>query len=178
MVAEPTQTASRKRRRPASLEPEAQPTAPISQGEQEDASPFEEVLLSLGVALLPAQISDVYEGLSSNINGLLMRYNPEIEGVVLTLGDIHFKDGQNYGRILNEMPHLHFAIEVKALVFRPQVGMKLTARITQVWAYTGTSLVYRQLDLLVPMIRKCKPCSACAATQSWRCTQQCDIAIC
>jgi hypothetical protein len=36
------------------------------------------------------------------------------------------------GSILNEMPHLHFNIEAKAQVFRPQPGSPLSGRISQV----------------------------------------------
>jgi hypothetical protein len=121
---------TKKRQRSASLDGTAASSELTSGSTQ--TSPFEEVTLALCVTLLPSRMADIYEGIRANAYELLMRYHEEAGGVILALSDIRFPDGQHHGRILNEMPHLHFNIEAKAQVFRPQPGSPLSGRISQV----------------------------------------------
>lgn len=61
-----------------------------------------------------------------------MRYNDAMGGVVLSVSGLSFEDGAKEGRIMDEMPHVHFDVKGKALVFRPKPGQILESRVNKV----------------------------------------------
>ncbi|CAM9171660.1 unnamed protein product [Pylaiella littoralis] len=98
-------------------------------------SPFEEVDLKICVSLLPSDIGDIYAGIRRNIYQFLMRYNESLGGVLLAVSELSFDDGDGAareGRIVDEMPHIHFDVKAKAQVFRPQPGHILEGRVNKV----------------------------------------------
>eukprot|EP00611_Tribonema_gayanum_P007626 TRINITY_DN1703_c0_g4_i1.p1 TRINITY_DN1703_c0_g4~~TRINITY_DN1703_c0_g4_i1.p1 ORF type:complete len:225 (-),score=64.54 TRINITY_DN1703_c0_g4_i1:9-683(-) len=95
-------------------------------------SPFEEVSLALCISLLPHALSDIFGSIRKNVYKLLMHYNRDVGGVIVALGDIRMADGEHHGRIMEEMPHLHFNIEANAQVFRPRAGALLNGRVMKV----------------------------------------------
>lgn len=61
-----------------------------------------------------------------------MRYNETLGGVLLAVSELSFAEGEQEGRIMDEMPHIHFDVKAKAQVFRPQPGHILEGRVNKV----------------------------------------------
>ncbi|CAM9806350.1 unnamed protein product, partial [Chrysoparadoxa australica] len=96
------------------------------------ASPFEDVTLRVDVSLLPSSMGDMFRAIRENMYKLLMRYSPSTEGVVLAVSDVSFPEGEHFGRILDDMPHIHVAVHARALVFRPRPGDSMIGVVTKV----------------------------------------------
>ena len=63
---------------------------------------------------------------------MLFRYNDSVEGIPLSYSQLKFPKGKEYGRILAEHYWLHVDVTTKLLVFKPEIGMSLTGKITKV----------------------------------------------
>lgn len=61
-----------------------------------------------------------------------MKYHDSVGGVLLAVPSLSFADGAREGRITDEMPHIHFDVKAKALVFRPRAGNVLEGRVSKV----------------------------------------------
>lgn len=88
--------------------------------------------LKIRVSLLPSDIGDIYAGIRRNIYQFLMRYNECLGGVLLAVSELSFAEGEREGRIMDEMPHIHFDVKAKAQVFRPRPGHVLEGRVNKV----------------------------------------------
>lgn len=110
------------------------------------------------VALLPSSLPDVSSIIKSRLNALLLMYDSNMGGVLLSLeGDVrllpvdHSNPSTNNsrvssnnnnnnnsnssmligGRIINDLPYIHYRFEVNGLVFCPTVGMKLKGQVVE-----------------------------------------------
>ncbi|KAF9091356.1 hypothetical protein BGX23_005240 [Mortierella sp. AD031] len=91
------------------------------------AGPFIEVLAKLYIHLPPCFSNKPIEGIQEQLNGFLMRYMPQVDGVVLAHSDLKLL--QTSARIMYDSPYSHFWISVKLLVWRPVKGAKLFGTI-------------------------------------------------
>ncbi|KAF9134257.1 hypothetical protein BGW39_007567 [Mortierella sp. 14UC] len=91
------------------------------------AEPFVEVQAKLYIHLPPCFASKPIEGIQEQLNGFLMRYMPQVDGVVLAHSDLKLL--QTSGRIMYDSPYSHFWIAVKLLVWRPVKGTTLSGTI-------------------------------------------------
>ncbi|KAF9912907.1 hypothetical protein EC991_007519 [Linnemannia zychae] len=89
--------------------------------------PFMEVQAKLYIHLPPCFTSKPIEGIQEQLNGFLMRYMPQVDGVVLAHSDLKLL--QTSGRIMYDSPYSHFWISVKLLVWRPVKGSTLSGTI-------------------------------------------------
>ncbi|CAM9594958.1 unnamed protein product, partial [Phaeothamnion confervicola] len=83
------------------------------------------------VSLLPAALANVADAIRKNLYDLVMNYNESVDGVVLAFTAVDFAEGKAYGRIFEEMPHVHFDVRATALVFRPAPGARLIGVINK-----------------------------------------------
>lgn len=97
------------------------------------------------VALLPSSLPDVSTIIKSRLNALLLMYDSNMDGVLLSLEEDvrllpidHSNPSSNDsnsmllgGRIINDLPYIHYQFEVNGLVFCPTVGMKLKGRVVE-----------------------------------------------
>lgn len=103
------------------------------------------------VALLPSSLPDVSTIIKSRLNALLLMYDSNMGGVLLSLEDdvrLLPIDSTNPspnnrggscsnnsmllgGRIINDLPFIHYRFEVNGLVFCPIVGMKLKGQVVE-----------------------------------------------
>jgi len=81
---------------------------------------YHEVKAVLPVHLHPSKLGNTNEGVFEALNAYLMRYNEDVNGVVLCYSDTKIK--QETGRIFFERPHIHFSVEAKLLIYQPEVG--------------------------------------------------------
>ncbi|KAG9072751.1 hypothetical protein KI688_000527 [Linnemannia hyalina] len=93
----------------------------------EVAGPFVEVQTKLYIHLPPCFATKPIEGIHEQLNGFLMRYMPQVDGVVLAHSDLKLL--QTSARIMYDSPYCHFWISVKLLVWRPVKGSTLYGTI-------------------------------------------------
>ncbi|KAG0369463.1 hypothetical protein BC939DRAFT_461016 [Gamsiella multidivaricata] len=91
------------------------------------SGPFVEVSTKLYIHLPPCFATKPTEGIQEQLNGFLMRYMPQVDGVVLAHSDLKLL--QESGRIMYDSPYCHFWISVKLLVWKPTKGSKLHGTI-------------------------------------------------
>ncbi|KAG9326492.1 hypothetical protein KVV02_007641 [Mortierella alpina] len=91
------------------------------------SGPFVEVSTKLYIHLPPCFATKPVEGIQEQLNGFLMRYMPQVDGVVLAHSDLKLL--QSSGRIISDSPYCHFWITVKLLVWKPVKGSSLHGTI-------------------------------------------------
>ncbi|KAF9586157.1 hypothetical protein BGW38_009154 [Lunasporangiospora selenospora] len=91
------------------------------------ASAFSENTVKLYIHLPPCFAAKPIEGIQEQLNGFLMRYVPQVDGVVLAHSDLELL--QSSGRVMYDSPYSHFWISVKLLVWKPIKGSVLYGTI-------------------------------------------------
>lgn len=98
-------------------------------------SSFERKRLKMVVSLYPVALGDVLSNVRDALNSLLLKYSDGIGGVLLAFDNVKLVAdkgaGSGHGVILNELPHIHYLVELDALVFCPVVGKKLTGVVNE-----------------------------------------------
>jgi hypothetical protein len=114
-------------------------------------SPYKLKTIQGTVALLPSSLPDVSTIIKSRLNALLLMYDSNMGGVLLSLEeDVRLLpidylspspnnrgDNSNNnsmllgGRIINDLPYIHYRFEVNGLVFCPTVGMKMKGQVVE-----------------------------------------------
>ncbi|KAK3825616.1 MAG: hypothetical protein J3Q66DRAFT_294506 [Benniella sp.] len=92
-----------------------------------NAGPFVEVSTKLYIHLPPCFTTKPIEGIQEQLNSFLMRYMPQVDGVVLAHSNLELL--QSSGRIMYDSPYCHFWISVKLLVWKPVKGATLHGTI-------------------------------------------------
>ncbi|KAG2200061.1 hypothetical protein INT47_007706 [Mucor saturninus] len=127
---------------PASSVTVATPTA---------ATSFSEVVVKLYLHLAPMWSGKTMEGVNEQLNAFLMKYVPEVDGIVLAHSDVKFDTDK--GKILYDSPFCHFFVTVKLLVWKPKRGTKLVGRINlQSEDHIGL-LIYGTFNASIPKSR-------------------------
>lgn len=109
-------------------------------------SPYQMKTLLGTVALLPSSTSNVLQHIQSLLHSLLLTYDSTMGGVLLSLqGDTKGGEGSCVtllpvsdngtsligGRVINDLPHVHYRFKVEGLLFCPTVGMELRGRVVE-----------------------------------------------
>ena len=93
-------------------------------------SPYQIKSLEGTVALLPTSLSDVPKRIRTLLHSLLLMYDTTMGGVLLSLDDnlkmLPLKGGLIGGRIMDDLPYVHYRFQVNGMVFCPKVGMKVS----------------------------------------------------
>ena len=90
------------------------------------------------MSLLPNSLGDVVKRIEDSLRDFLLKYSDGFEGVLLSFENVKTL-GQ--GSILNELPHIHYDVEMDALVFRPTIGCNLSGLVTEASFHSHLSLV-------------------------------------
>ncbi|KAH8553322.1 hypothetical protein BGW37DRAFT_257619 [Umbelopsis sp. PMI_123] len=90
-------------------------------------SAFSEVSIRLYIHLAPMWVNKPIEGVNEQLNAFLMKYIPEVDGVVVAHSGLRMEAAD--GRIMYDCPFSHFFIRVKLLVWKPNKGEKLVGKI-------------------------------------------------
>ncbi|KAI7883210.1 hypothetical protein K492DRAFT_175654 [Lichtheimia hyalospora FSU 10163] len=101
--------------------------APTTTSKSTSYSAFSEIVGKLYVHLAPMWAGNVMEGVTEQLNAFLMKYVPQLDGIVLAHSDTELITEK--GQIRNDSPFCHFFIRVKFLVWKPKKGAKLVGRI-------------------------------------------------
>lgn len=114
-------------------------------------SPYKLKTIQGTVALLPSSLPDVSTIIKSRLNALLLMYDSNMGGVLLSLeedvrllpidylspspnnrgGNSNNNSMLLGGRIINDLPYIHYRYEVNGLVFCPTVGMKMKGQVVE-----------------------------------------------
>ncbi|KAL7569226.1 hypothetical protein ACA910_016781 [Epithemia clementina (nom. ined.)] len=86
--------------------------------------------LSMTVSLLPGNLGFVEANVEDAMRGFLLKYSAGFKGILLAFEDLEIRN-IGKGRILGELPHIHYDIECSALVFKPSVGADLDGMIVE-----------------------------------------------
>ena len=95
-------------------------------------SPFVQVKGTFKIALSPDASGNPMVHIRKQMNELLHKYSDEVDGVILTYGDLEFEKGKEYARIIGEFPWLHVVVNTKCLVFQPKEGLIVTGSVSKV----------------------------------------------
>ncbi|KAF1802092.1 hypothetical protein V8B55DRAFT_1476918 [Mucor lusitanicus] len=115
------------------------------------ATSFSEVVVKLYLHLAPMWSGKTMEGVNEQLNAFLMKYVPEVDGIILAHSDVQFTADK--GKILYDSPFCHFFITVKFLVWKPKRGTKLVGRINlQSEDHIGL-LIYGTFNASIPKSR-------------------------
>jgi DNA-directed RNA polymerase subunit E'/Rpb7 len=95
------------------------------------SSLFSKRTISLTISLLPTHLSHVQENLEDSIrSAYLLQYSPtNWNGVMLAFDNVTIQDNGR-GRILHELPHIHYSVTLEALIFQPAPGMEIVGAIS------------------------------------------------
>ncbi|KAL7505992.1 hypothetical protein ACHAXN_006412 [Cyclotella atomus] len=109
------------------------------------SSPYQIKTIIGSAALLPTSLSSAPGKIRSLLHSLLLRYDAKLGGVLLSLEDdakilpidsdnkdgYHRRGGASLvgGRIIDDLPYVHYRFQVHGLVFCPKVGMKLKGQV-------------------------------------------------
>lgn len=90
-------------------------------------TPFRKKRLQMLISLLPHSLKNIHQNIQKRISTLLLKYNDGVGGVLLTYSNIQYAEHKEggIGQIWGELPHIHYKVELDALVFEPCVGMQV-----------------------------------------------------
>ncbi|EJK49697.1 hypothetical protein THAOC_31395 [Thalassiosira oceanica] len=106
-------------------------------------SPYQVKLIQGTVALLPSSLSDVPGRIKSLLHSLLLMYDAKMGGMLLSLEEgakllpfdhnkrTRFRGGAVGGRVVDDLPYVHFSFQVRGLLFCPEVNMKLKGQVVE-----------------------------------------------
>lgn len=84
--------------------------------------------VELSISLLPSALSDVQAHLEDSVRSMLLKYSDTFEGILLSFDSLKVLQK---GRILNELPNLHYRVALDGLVFTPAPQQTLSGCITE-----------------------------------------------
>jgi len=112
--------------------------------------PFQVKTVLGSVALLPSSLSNVPKTIKSLLHSLLLMYDANMGGVLLSLEDgikllplkprsvggrssnnDNNSNGLVGGRIVDDLPYVHYRFQFQGLLFCPMVGMKLKGQVIE-----------------------------------------------
>ena len=96
----------------------------------EDDRAFRCIRVTEHIILLPAYVGRIADGVIEYLNGKVLTYCSQNNGVLL----MYSKPAvlQSKGKILDESPHIHMDISYSAYVFRPLLGSRLYGTVNKV----------------------------------------------
>ncbi|PVV04985.1 hypothetical protein BB560_000494 [Smittium megazygosporum] len=103
-----------------------------------------EIIITLAPSLLLKPEDGIYE----TLNGMLLKFVPQLHGVVLTYSNVEFVS--QYGRILYDYPQVQFKTSAEFLIWRPKRGLTLEGMINiQSPGHIGI-LLYDTFNVTIP----------------------------
>lgn len=133
-------------------------------------SPFQEMEAKFLVSLPPAAMANIPNALNSSMQNLLLKYSDSLRGVIISFRDIEKDDNTgggtgasaasistsiatststSYGKIINEMPHIHYHIKCTVLVFNPCVGKVLKGKVNESFPSHVGLLIYELFNGMI-----------------------------
>ena len=128
----------------------------------DNPTPFHYKKSQFLVSLLPSSLHNIKKALYKSMHSLLLKYSDGVHGVILSFDNIqidasHSDAHHAVGRILNEMPHIHYYITSNVLVFVPTLGMTLKGVVNESFPSHVGLLTLNYFNAMVDaeMLREC-----------------------
>lgn len=87
-------------------------------------SVFYKKRIEVSLSLLPAAMRNIRAALEDSVRSMILKHTDKV-GVLMTFENIKVISNSGHGRILNELPFLHFKVAFDGLVFCPDVGCQV-----------------------------------------------------
>ena len=107
---------------------------PDSNDEDDTYHPFQEKRVRVLISLPPSALNNIPNAMNASMQKLLLKYSNGMEGVLISYRDIEIDNSvpeEAPGRIMDEMPHLHYYMKCTVLVFNPTVGIMLRGKVNE-----------------------------------------------
>jgi DNA-directed RNA polymerase subunit E'/Rpb7 len=105
------------------------PRASIAAGGDDGSALLSSKRLRLRVSILPAGLANVQTSVEHSLQNLLLRYSESINGVIVAYNGIEIRN-LGRGKIVEDLPHIHYEVDCDALVFTPLPETQLKGRVT------------------------------------------------
>ena len=115
-------------------------------------SPFQRKKASILLSLAPAAMVNPSKAMHTSMQSMLLKYSDGLGGVLLSFDNINVDKSKNdgsFGRILNEMPHIHFYATCDVLIFNPSVGTSLTGVVNETFPSHVGLLVHELFNAMI-----------------------------
>ncbi|TFY72137.1 hypothetical protein EVG20_g873 [Dentipellis fragilis] len=109
---------------------------------------FRAVKASVVLAIPPAFASKPKDGAEEMLDSMVMRYMPALRGVVLAHSKLEFLT--HAGRINGDSPYVICNVGFEAMIWSPEVGMKLSGKINLCSPDHISLLVHRTFNVSIP----------------------------
>mgnify|MGYP005857219815 CR=1 FL=1 len=86
--------------------------------------------LRLSASILPSGLSDVKTSIDRCIRDFMLKYSDTVDGTIMGYKNLEVL-ANGRGRIVEELPHIHYDIRCDALVFTPVPNARLKGRVTE-----------------------------------------------
>ena len=106
---------------------------------------FHKQNLFITVSLLPGSLGHVLTHVEEAMRSFLLKYTAGVGGILLAFEDLELTNNGR-GRILGELPNLHYDVECSALVFRPAVGVELDGRVVETFDSHVSIIVHQYFN--------------------------------
>ena len=121
--------------------------APATRRSHVEALPYRLKTVRSLVSLAPSSLSDVRGNLRRLSCQDVTRYVKGLGGVLMAVRDVKVCGP---GRVLNELPHVHYEVEADVVVFCPDVGTRLVGVVTESFPSHAGMLVDTLFNAMVP----------------------------
>ncbi|KAI0066148.1 hypothetical protein BV25DRAFT_1797566 [Artomyces pyxidatus] len=111
-------------------------------------SEFRTVSASVVLTVPPVFASKPRDGAEEMLDSLIMRYEPTLRGVVLSHSNMQFL--QNVGVVKGDSPFAVCNVGFDAMLWSPELGMKLTGRVNLSSPDHVSLLVHRTFNVSIP----------------------------
>ena len=151
----------KKRKRDSSIEPSSStalsqpPKVKRLDNDESDAhekSAFQCKTASIMLSLAPSALSNTAKAMHASMQSMVMKYSDGLGGVLLSFDNVKVdknKNGGSYGKILNEMPHMHFYVTCDVLVFNPSIGKSLSGVVNETFPSHVGVLVHELFNAMI-----------------------------
>jgi ATPase subunit of ABC transporter with duplicated ATPase domains len=96
------------------------------------SSVFYSKRIEVSLSLLPVSMGNIMAALENSIRSMILKYTDKV-GILLTFQNIKIISNNGHGRILNDLPHIHYRVSFDGLVFSPTVNSKVSFLVSLIW---------------------------------------------
>lgn len=115
-------------------------------------TPFQRKQASILLSLVPSAMTNTAKAMHACMQSMLLKYSDGLGGVLLSFDNIKVdksKNGGSFGRVLNEMPHIHFYVICDVFVFNPSIGTTLTGVVNETFPSHVGLLVHELFNAMI-----------------------------
>ncbi|CAG8493796.1 3843_t:CDS:2 [Paraglomus brasilianum] len=113
------------------------------------SSAFKEVTVEYYIHLAPVFFGNVTHGIKEIFGALVMKYVPELGGIVLAFSNLRVLSPGQY--ILEDTPYGHFWVRANLLLWAPEIGCISSATVTMQSAGHIRLRMYDTFDVIIPV---------------------------